>query len=78
MLTPTQQDILARFAAGWTLPEIAHQRGCSRGSISQSLQRAYDALGAANGRHALVLALQHQELSLEQVFQYSFAEVDRE
>lgn len=64
-LTPREQAILSRVAAGWTNREIARHLGLSERTVEYHLERIFQKLGVRNRAEAVREALRHGWLSPE-------------
>jgi DNA-binding CsgD family transcriptional regulator len=65
MLTDRERDVLVMVAMGWGTSGIAAELGVSSSTVETHVRHFLEKLGARNRAHAIALALQRDELSLD-------------
>jgi DNA-binding CsgD family transcriptional regulator len=65
MLTDREREVLVMVAMGWATSGIAAELGVSSSTIETHVRHFLEKLGARNRAHAIALALQKHELSLD-------------
>lgn len=58
VLTPRQLELLALYASGDTLPEIANKKFLSYSSVQQTLGTARERVGARSLTHLVAIAIE--------------------
>jgi DNA-binding CsgD family transcriptional regulator len=58
VVTPRQRELLALYASGYTLEEIAAQKFLSTSSVRQTLRVAKERVGAKSLTHLAVLCVE--------------------
>ena len=66
-LTDMQRELLLCIAAGMTRAAAARRMGVSDGSVRGHLEYAINKLHARNATHAVVLALKHRVIALDDI-----------